>query len=346
MYRVVLWGANGMAGGEMLRLIAGHPDLELVAAVSRSKAGSPIWHVHPHLRQEYSQDVFINPEEAFQREADLVFLALPHGSSWQVILPYLEKGVKVVDLSADARLKDPDDYIRWYEKSHGAPEILTESVYGLPELHREEIRNARLVSGVGCNATCSIIGLYPLAFEGLIAEARLDLRVGSSEGGASPTRGSHHPYRDRTLRVYEPFRHRHLAEIIQELKMPEQAFTMTMTAASIVRGVQMLGQIRLTRKLREAELWKVYRRYFAEEPFVSLCPAKPSHLRFPDPRFVVGSNRAMTGFALHEDSERLIVVTAIDNLLKGAAGSALQSANLMLGLDEKQGLEMVPLYPV
>jgi len=346
MFKVALWGANGMAGGEMLRLLAGHPEMEVVAAVSRSKAGSPLWHSHPHLRREYSQQLFVTPEEAFEIDSDLAFLALPHGSSWPVILEYMEKGVRVVDLSADARLKDPEDYEKWYDKPHQAPGILEKTVYGLPELHREAIQNAMLVSGVGCNASCSILGLYPLAVQGLISEARLDLRVGSSEGGANPTKGSHHPYRDRTLRVYEPFRHRHLAEIIQELEMSEEKFTMTMTAAPIVRGVQMLAQVRLSRKVREGEIWKAYRGYYAEEPFVSLCPAKPSHLRLPDPRFVVGSNRAMVGFALHGDSERLIVVSAIDNLLKGAAGSALQSANLMLGLRETQGLEMLPLYPV
>lgn len=346
MLKTVIWGANGMAGGELLRLVAGHPQIRLEGAVSRSRAGQPVWHIHPHLRNDFPVETFITPEEAFHKECDLVFLALPHGSSVPVITKYLENGVKVVDLSADVRLSDPEEYPRWYGTPHKAPHLLEHSIYGLPELHREDIAKARLVSGVGCNASCSILGLFPLASEGLIEEARLELRVGSSEGGASPTRGSHHPYRSRTLRVYEPFRHRHLAEIIQELHMPEEKFTMTMTAAGMVRGVQMLAQVRLSRKVREAELWKVYRNHYKDKPFLSLCPARPSHLRLPDPRLVLGSNRTLTGFSLHEDGLRLLVVTSIDNLMKGASGTAMQCANLMSGMDETLGLDMRPLYPV
>ena len=345
MFRIIVWGANGMAGGELLRLLAGHPELKLEGAVSRSRAGQPVWHVHPHLRQDFPSETFIAPEEALGRDSHLVFLALPHGNSWPVIEQYLKKKVKVVDLSADVRLSNPGDYVKWYGSIHGAPHLLERSVYGLPEVHREEIRGADLVSGVGCNASCSILGLFPLAREGLLEDARLELRVGSSEGGSHPNTGSHHPYRSRTLRVYEPFRHRHLAEIIQELKTPEELFTMTMTAAGIVRGVQMLAQVRLSRNVKESELWKIYRKYYKGEPFLNLSPARPSHLRLPDPRLVMGSNRVLTGFSLHDDGYRLIVVSAIDNLMKGASGSALQCANLMLGLEETSGLEMRPLYP-
>lgn len=345
MFKAIVWGASGMAGGELLRLLAGHPGLELEAAVSRGRAGQPLWHVHPHLRQDFPQEAFILPEEALKRECDIVFLALPHGSSWPVIEKYLAGGVKVVDLSADVRLSDPEDYVKWYGAPHRAPHLLEKSVYGLPELHRESIRGASLVSGVGCNASCSILGLFPLAKEGLLGDARLELRVGSSEAGATPTAGSHHPYRSRTLRVYEPFRHRHMAEIIQELDMPEDIFTMTMTAAGMVRGVQMLAQVRLSRKIREGDLWKAYRKYYGAEPFLNLCPARPSHLRLPDPRLVLGSNRALTGFCLHEDGQRLLVVSAIDNLMKGASGTAVQCANLMLGMEETAGLDMRPIYP-
>jgi N-acetyl-gamma-glutamyl-phosphate/LysW-gamma-L-alpha-aminoadipyl-6-phosphate reductase len=334
-----------MAGGEVLRILAGHPDIKLVAAVSRSRASQLVWTVHPHLRPDYPDIAFISPEQAFDIETDIAFLALPHKASWQTILDYRKKGVKVADLSADVRLKDLAAYKEWYDQEHPAPELLDEAVYGLPELHREELSRTSLASGVGCNSTCAILGLYPLAKAELIADVRMELRVGSSEAGGTPSQGGHHPYRDRTLRVYEPFRHRHLAEVIQELGISISLVTMTMTAAPIVRGVQMLAQVRLTCKLKEAEIWKIYRQATAGQPFWSLCPARPTHLRLPDPRLVMGSNRALTGFVLHEDGERLIVVSAIDNLMKGAAGSAVQCANLMLGLDETSGLNMRPVYP-
>ncbi|MDR3231443.1 MAG: N-acetyl-gamma-glutamyl-phosphate reductase [Synergistaceae bacterium] len=345
MFKAAVWGSNGMAGGEALRILAGHPDIELVAAVSRSRATQPVWTIHPHLRSDYPETTFISPEEALSVETDIAFLALPHGASWATIREYRKRGVKVADLSADVRLRDMTACKEWYGKDHPAPELMEEAVYGLPELHREELKRAFLASGVGCNATCAILGLVPLARAGLIADARMELRVGSSEAGAAPSQGGHHPYRDRTLRVYEPFRHRHLAEVVQECGLDASVFTMTMTAAPLVRGVQMLAQVRLSRKVKEPELWKAYRAATAGQPFWSLSPARPAHLRLPDPRLVLGSNRALTGFVLHEDGERLLVVSAIDNLMKGAAGTAVQCANLMLGLDETTGLTMRPVYP-
>jgi N-acetyl-gamma-glutamyl-phosphate/LysW-gamma-L-alpha-aminoadipyl-6-phosphate reductase len=334
-----------MAGGEVLRILAGHPDIELTAAVSRSKASQPIWTIHPHLRPDFPELAFISTEQAFDIKTDIVFLALPHKASWQTILEYRKRGVKVADLSADVRLKDLVAYKEWYEQEHPAPQLLEEAIYGLQELHRDELKGASLASGVGCNATCAILGLYPLAKAGLIADVRMECRVGSSEAGGTPSQGGHHPYRDRTLRVYEPFQHRHLAEVIQECGLDTGAITMTMTAAPIVRGVQMLAQVRLTHKVKEADIWKIYRPATAGQPFWSICPARPAHLRLPDPRLVMGSNRALVGFSLHDDGERLLVVSAIDNLMKGAAGSAVQCANLMLGLEETKGLNMRPIYP-
>jgi len=343
--RAVVWGANGMAGGEVLRILAGHPCLTAASAVSRSRAAQPVWTIHPHLRSDFPEMTFITPEEALAAPADVVFLALPHGASWKIIKEYRARGVKVADLSADVRLKDVKLYEEWYGQ-HPAPELMEEAVYGLPELHREELKKTSLSSGVGCNAACAILGLLPLAKANLIAEARLELRVGSSEAGGTPSQGGHHPYRDRTLRVYEAFRHRHLAEVMQECGLSSSVLTMTMTAAPIVRGVQMLGQVRLTNKVKESEIWKAYRSMMTEQPFWFLSPARPAHLRLPDPRHVLGSNRALTGFSLHEDGERLLVVSALDNLMKGAAGTAVQCANLMLGFDETAGLTMKPVYPV
>ena len=344
-YRVAVWGATGMAGGELLRILANHPDLEVVCAVSRGSAGKPLWHDHPHLRLWYPEMVYSSPDGAMDIPTDLVFLALPHRGAWKVAVDYRERGVKVVDLSGDFRLKDPAQYARWYGEEHGAPAYLEQAVYGLPELHRDDIASSSLVSGVGCNASCAILGLAPLASTGLVDSVRMELRVGSSEAGGSPSKGSHHPYRTRTMRVFEPFRHRHLAEVIQETGLPEELFTMTMTAVEMVRGAQMLAQVTLKEPVKEAVLWKAYRRATEGRPFWNVCPARPSHLRLPDPRFVLGSNHCSVGFVLHEDGVRLLVVSALDNLMKGASGSAVQAANLMLGLEETSGLDGAPMYP-
>jgi N-acetyl-gamma-glutamyl-phosphate/LysW-gamma-L-alpha-aminoadipyl-6-phosphate reductase len=345
MLKAAVWGASGMAGGELLRILAGHPDIEVAVAVSRGRATQPVWTIHPHLRADFPEIAFTTPEDALSVPVDVAFLALPHKASWPTIKEYRARGVKVADLSADVRLRDMAMYKEWYGQEHPAPELMKEAVYGLPELHRDELRSASLSSGVGCNATCAILGLSPLARAGLVADARVELRVGSSEAGASPSQGGHHPYRDRTLRVYEPFRHRHLAEVLQECGFSSSDITMTMTAAPIVRGIQMLAQVRLARPVKEPEVWKAYRAGMGEQPFWALSPARPPHLRLPDPRVVMGSNRALTGFSLNEDGLRLLVVSAIDNLMKGAAGTAVQCANLMLGLEETSGLTMKPVYP-
>ncbi|NLI96551.1 MAG: N-acetyl-gamma-glutamyl-phosphate reductase, partial [Synergistaceae bacterium] len=256
-----------------------------------------------------------------------------------------DRGTRVVDLAADVRLRDPEVYQRWYGGPHPDPGLLQEAVYGLPELHREEIRRARLVSGVGCNAAAAILALAPLARAGVVSEARIEARVGSSEGGSRATEGSHHPYRSRALRMFEPFAHRHLAEVSQETGLPEDRLTLGVTAVESVRGVQAVATVTLAEPVREGDLWKTYRAAYGSEPFVFLCPARPSHLRLPDPRLVMGSNRALVGFALHPDGRRLTAVAAIDNLLKGASGTAVQAANLLLGCPETAGLEMRPVYP-
>ena len=343
--RVLIWGATGFAGGELLRITARHPSMKVVGCVSRSKAGMTVGSVHPHLRHVYRDEVFISPEDGAGREADLAFLALPHRASALEAKRRLEAGQKVVDLSADYRLHDPREYERWYGVEHPCQEYLAEAVYGLPELHRKEISAARLVSGVGCNATAAIAALLPFARAGLIEDARVECRVGSSEGGANAGEGSSHSLRSRTLRMVTPFVHRHMAEVVQELGIPETAITMGETAVELVRGIQCLAHLKLSRPVREADIWKLYRAAWAGEPFVSCTPARPAHLRIPDPRFVLGSNRVLTGFALAEDGLRVIAASAIDNLMKGAAGSAVQCANLMFGLDETCGLDMMPVYP-
>ncbi|MEG1798948.1 MAG: N-acetyl-gamma-glutamyl-phosphate reductase [Synergistaceae bacterium] len=342
---VTIWGATGFAGGELLRILARHPFMKVAGCISRSRAGTPVGAVHPHLRHVYGDMNFISPEDGANVCADLSFLALPHRASAEEAKRRLEAGQKVVDLSADFRLRDADNYKRWYGVEHPCAELLGEAVYGLPELHREEIASARLVSGVGCNATSAITALLPFARAGLIEDARIECRVGSSEGGAAGDEGSMHSLRSRTLRVVSPFVHRHMSELIQELALPEENLSMGITAVELVRGIQCIAHLRLNRAVKEAEIWKLYRAAWANELFVSFTPARPAHFRIPDPRFVIGSNRVLTGFALAEDGRRVMAASAIDNLMKGAAGSAVQCANIMCGADERSGLDMMPIYP-
>lgn len=343
--RVTVWGATGLTGGELLRIAAEHPGMEVAGAVSHSSAGTAVGAAHPHLRHAYPEMTFISPEQGLELQADLAFLALPHRASAARAKTLLELGQKVVDLSADFRLAAAGDYLEWYGAGHPCPELLAEAVYGLPELHRDEMAGARLVSGVGCNATAAIMALLPLARAGLIEDARVECRVGSSEGGASGGDGSSHPLRSRALRMVSPFRHRHMAELIQELGLPEERLTMGITAVELVRGIQCVAHVRLGRELREQDLWKLYRAAWGGEDFVSVTPARPAHMRIPDPRFVMGSNRVLVGFALAGDGTRMIAASALDNLMKGAAGSAVQSANIMTGLEETAGLDMMPVYP-
>ncbi|MDO5114809.1 MAG: N-acetyl-gamma-glutamyl-phosphate reductase [Synergistaceae bacterium] len=342
---VTIWGATGFAGAELLRIFARHPRFEVIGAVSRSKAGVAVGAVHPQLRHVYNDMTFISPEDAEGLSPAAAFLALPHRASAREALRRLEAGERVIDLSADFRLRSAEAYQEWYGVEHPAPSLLSEAVYGLPELHRAEMANARLISGVGCNATAAITALLPLARAGLIESARIECRVGSSESGAGADEGSAHAVRSRALRVVSPFVHRHMAEVEQELSVPRQAFTMGVTAVEMVRGIQCLAHLTLNRQQREADIWKLYRAAWKGETFVSFTAAKPAHFRIPDPRFVIGSNRVLTGFVLAEDGRRMIAASAIDNLMKGAAGSAVQCANIMFGLEESAGLDMMPLYP-
>lgn len=341
--KVAVFGASGFVGGELLRLIALHPQMELSAASSNTFAGEMVWTRHPHLRPVYPSLKFCAPEEAIGADFDLAFLALEHGRSAEVAGKIHDSGRLVVDLSADLRLKDPEAYRRWYGRNHPRPDLLSRAVYGLPELHREELKGATLASGVGCNATAVNLALKPL--KGLLREVVADVRAGSSEGGARPSEGSHHPIRSRALRLYSVGKHRHMAEVCQEMELPEEAISFSVTAVELVRGVQAVVRCRLSERLTEKELWGLFRNAYKGSPFVSLCPANPPHLRLPDPRWVTGSNHAMIGF-VQEGEDRVVVVSVLDNLVKGSAGTAVACANLMVGLPEETGLNQSPIFPV
>ena len=346
--RVSIVGASGYTGGELLRLLLDHPNVELAAASSRSLAGQPLHRVHPNLRNR-SELLFTVPEEI--PASDVIFLCMPHGHASREIDRWLDKGQTIIDLSADFRLRDAVTYRDWYEEDHPAPARLASAVYGLPELHRPKMRSgatpARLISGVGCNATVMNLCLLPRARAGLIERAICDIKVGSSEAGAEPSLGSHHPERSGAVRSYAPVGHRHAAEVAQELGSPSNPFPLDVCITSIemVRGVLCTAHIIPTRPVETRELWKLYRGAYGSEPFVRVVAEKSGLHRLPDPKILAGSNYADVGFDIDPRTGRIVALCAIDNLMKGAAGSAVQCMNIALGLDERTGLGFSGLHP-
>lgn len=333
-------GGSGYTGGELLRLLHGHPSLEIGQVSSRSNAGQPVHRNHPNLRGHVDR-LFCRPEEI--EPCDVLFLCMPHGRAAQEIEQYQHRAPVVLDLSADFRIRDRAAYQNWYGSDHAAPDQLASAVYGLPELSRPSLAGASLISGVGCNATAMTLALLPLARAGLIQRAVADVKVGSSESGAEPSAGSHHPVRARAARTYSPFGHRHLAEVQQSLGDIE--IDATVTAIDMVRGVLCTAHVDVAEPVETKQLWKLYREAYRDEPFVRVVADRSGPNRFPDPRVVVGSNHADVGFAIDDRSGRVIALCAIDNLVKGAAGSAIQAMNLALGLPEVEGLAFPGLHP-
>ncbi len=333
-------GGSGFTGGELLRLLHAHPGVELAQVTSRKLQGQPVHRSHPNMRG-YLDTVYSLPEEI--EVCDVLFLCMPHGKASSEIEHWMSKASLVIDLSADFRIRDPQVYQQWYNEEHPSPQSLSRAVYGLPEISRDHLRGSNLISGVGCNATAMTLALLPLARAGLIKRCIADLKVGSSEAGAEANAGSHHPVRARTARTYSPFGHRHLAEVDQSLGSLD--LDATVTAIDMVRGVLCTAHIEPTERLQPKDLWKLYRGAYSDEPFVRIIADRSGPNRFPDPRIVVGSNNADVGFSVDPSSGRIISICAIDNLVKGAAGSAVQSMNIALGFKETTGLGFPGLHP-
>ena len=347
--RVAILGASGYTGGELLRLLALHPHVEVTVATSREYAGKPVYFVHFNLRGFYRGLRFTNIDlDKVANNADVVFSALPHGVSLNYVPRLLEVGLRVVDLSADFRLRSPEDYRVWYGFEHPYPDLLAKAVYGMPELHREELRGARLVASPGCNATASILALLPLVKGGLVDLDRIvvDVKVGSSERGSNPSPGSHHPEREGAMRPYEAEGHRHAAEVSQELSIVagrRVRVSLVPHSVGAIRGVLASAHTWLVRDVSEFEVLRLYTETYSREPFVRIVKGLPPG--YPDPKYVIGSNFADVSFALEKGVSRVTGFAAIDNLVKGAAGQAIQSFNIMMGFDETLGLRIPPLKP-
>ncbi|MEM3071830.1 MAG: N-acetyl-gamma-glutamyl-phosphate reductase [Candidatus Bathyarchaeia archaeon] len=348
--KVSVIGGSGYVGGELLRLLLIHPQVELSSVSSRTHAGKYLFKVHPNLRGLTLQQ-FVPMDSSTIRDSDLVFTAVPHGSSMKITPTLLEAGVRVIDMSADYRLKKPEEYEKWYGWSHESPQLLSESAYGLPELHREEIRKARLVACPGCMATSAILPLAPLVKDPLIETGRIvvDVKIGSSGAGAQPTPASHHSERTAVVRPYKVVGHRHIPEIEQELNQTsgsQVTVSFTPHAVDMVRGILATIHTFPVKPLTIQDVWRVFREHYKGEPFIRFIKDREGIYQLPNPKILVGSNYCDIGFEVDEHSNRLVLFSAIDNLMKGAAGQGIQCMNIMYNLEEKTGLIEPGLHPV
>ncbi len=334
-------GGSGYTGGELLRLLHFHPEVAVTQITSRGEAGRYVHTVHPNLR-DVSRLQFIHPDAL--ESCDVLFLCLPHGTAAKEIERYAALAPRIIDFSADFRLDDPATYARWYGGEHPAADWLNRFVYGLPEVNRERLQNAQYVSGVGCNATVTNLGLGPLVRAGLADRVYAEIKVGSSEAGNTPAMSSHHPVRSGAVRTYAATGHRHQSEI--EMVLGTQTpIHFSLTAIEMVRGAHLLAHVTLREVQTEKDIWRLYRAAYQDEPFVRLVNGRSGLHRLPEPRIVAGTNYCDIGFEMDTGGQHLVVVAAIDNLGKGAVGSAVQSMNLMLGFDERAGLEFPGIYP-
>lgn len=341
-------GGSGYVGGELLRLLLDHPHITVTQITSERNAGSFVHFTHPNLRGRTKLQ-FVSAGDL--ESCDLLFLCLPHGGAMERIENFAGLAERIVDLSADFRLRDAEAYVRWYGKAHANPTWLEKFVYGLPELHRAELSQARYVSGVGCNATATNLAIWPLFANDLVDESRgvvCEVKVGSSEGGNKSSDATHHPERAGVMRSFAPTGHRHTAEILQAIRLAGRKTDVHLSATAVdnVRGVLATAHLFVKPGIGEKELWRAYRQVYRDEPFVRLVKEKTGIYRYPEPKILAGSNYADVGFEFDESSRRVVAMGAIDNLMKGAAGTAVQCMNLMLGWPETTGLTFPGLHPI
>ncbi|MEF8974196.1 MAG: N-acetyl-gamma-glutamyl-phosphate reductase [Haloarcula sp.] len=340
-YTASVVGGSGFTGGELLRILDGHPEFELAQATSRSKENKTIGHSHPNLR--HSDLRFSSPADL--ESVDVLFAATPHGVSMEQIDAFQEAAGTVVDLSADFRLDSEAQYDEWYD-GHTRPELLEQSEYALPELNRDNLAGADLIASGGCNATATILGLLPLFEADILSgdeQVVVDVKVGSSEGGAGGGEASSHPERSGVVRPYAPTGHRHEAEIQQFLGID---VSFTVHAVDMIRGASATCHVFPDGPVSKGDLWGAYRGEYEDEPFVELVAGGGGVYRYPEPKSVAGTNRAEVGFELDPGNKRLVVFSAIDNMMKGSAGQAVHAANVALGIEETAGLEFQGLHPV
>lgn len=342
MIKVGIVGGTGYTGVELLRLLALHPQVELRAITSRADAGTPVSQMFPSLRG-YVDLCFTHPDEARLNQCDLVFFATPNGIAMQQARALLDAGVKVIDLAADFRIKDVAVWEKWYGMEHACPDLVAEAVYGLPELNREQIRQARLVANPGCYPTAVQLGFIPLLEAALVERSSLiaDAKSGVSGAGRKAEVGFLFPESADSFKAYAVQGHRHLPEIRQGLArvaQQEVGLTFVPHLTPLIRGIHATLYARLE---RDADLQALFEQRYANEAFVDVMPAG-SH---PETRSVRGANRCRIAVHRPQGGDTVVVLAVIDNLVKGAAGQAVQNMNIMFGLPEVTALAIVPLLP-
>lgn len=344
--RTAVVGASGYTGVELLRLLINHPAVEITALTSESYAGSPIEEVFPSLFDVLALTCKRFDPHEVAKCADVIFLAVPHKTAMTAAVELFPFGRKIIDLSADFRLRDPAVYRQWYGVDHVASELLKDAVYALPEFYRQQLAGARLAAAPGCYPTAVLLGLLPLLSREIIDPDSIiiDAISGASGAGRKPDLPLHFPELQENCRAYNIARHRHTPEIEQELSRcigREVLVTFTPHLVGTVRGILATITATLMTSRNTEDLRALYREWYHGEPFVRILPEG----RFPETKQVRGSNFCDIGCAVDVRTRRVIVVTAIDNLVKGASGQAVQAMNIMMGLDERAGLQLAPLYP-
>lgn len=331
MFKVGIIGGTGYTGGELARILCTHPDVEIISMTSRQNTGKKVSDIHPFLKGYADIDF----TETVSDDADLVFVATPHGVAMKEVPKYLEKGIKCIDLSGDYRMHDVDVYEKWYGHEHTDTENLQKAVYGLPELFRKDIRGADLVANPGCYATATILACAPMVASELIEEdIDVDAKSGTSGAGMVPSARTHHPYCGESVIPYSIGTHRHTPEIEMALRTfsgKEADVLFVPNLVPIVRGILSSCYMRLKDDSTDVDVREIYEKQYADERFVHVVDDASI-------RSVVASNHVQ--ISVRSMKNRLVAFGAIDNLVKGASGQAVQSMNLMLGLKETSGLDM------
>jgi len=342
MVKVGVVGGTGYTGVELLRLLAQHPGAELTAITSRGEAGLPVADMFPSLRGRVSL-AFSDPAKADLEACDVVFFATPNGIAMKEAQRLLDAGVRVIDLAADFRIKDVAEWSKWYGMEHAAPGLVAEAVYGLPEMNRENIRSARLVANPGCYPTAVQLGFMPLVEAGVVEVSNLiaDCKSGVSGAGRKAEVHTLFPEASDNFKAYAVPGHRHLPEIRQGVGLmagKSVGLTFVPHLTPIIRGIHATLYARIT---KEADFQALFDERYKNEPFVDVLPAK-SH---PETRSVRAANVCRIAVHRPQGGDTLVVLSVIDNLVKGAAGQALQNMNIMFGLDESLGLNQIPILP-
>lgn len=342
MIKVGIVGGTGYTGVELLRLLAQHPEVELRAITSRKDAGTPVTDMFPSLRGRVNL-AFSEPANAGLDKCDVVFYATPNGVAMQEVRVLLDAGVRVIDLAADFRLRDVAEWEKWYKMQHAAPELVAEAVYGLPEVNREAIRKARLIANPGCYPTATQLGFLPLVEAGVIELDHLIADVKSGVSGAGRKAETHILFAEAgdNFSAYGVAGHRHLPEVRQGLARAagkSVGLTFVPHLTPMIRGIHATLYARIA---KEADFQRLYEDRYRDEPFVDVLPPG----RHPDTRSVRAANMCRIAVHRPQGGDTLVILSVIDNLVKGAAGQAVQNMNIMYGLDERTGLDQIPVLP-